>query len=115
HGDKAMAEIEIERKAGEPARASVLVLDGAFRPFAVKEVALMLANPAAGIEPFRIDAVPAGDSPWRIEGLRIPVAGRCTLRVRIPVRGGGTLRVDILVSDLDRVSLEAAATLPRVP
>jgi copper transport protein len=103
HGDKAMAEIEIERKAGEPARASVLVLDGAFRPFAVKEVALMLANPAAGIEPLRMNAVPAGDSRWRIEDLRIPVAGRWTLRV------------DILVSDFDKVSLEEAVTLPRVP
>jgi copper transport protein len=103
HGDKAMAEIEIERKAGEPARASVLVLDGAFRPFAVKEVALMLANPAAGIEPLRMNAVPAGDSRWRIEDLRIPVAGRWTLRV------------DILVSDFDKVSLEDAVTLPRLP
>jgi copper transport protein len=103
HGDKAMAEIEIERKAGEPARANVLVLDGAFRPFAVKEVALMLANPAAGIEPLRMNAVPAGDSRWRIEDLRIPVAGRWTLRV------------DILVSDFDKVSLEDAVTLPRVP
>jgi copper transport protein len=103
HGDKAMAEIEIERKAGEPARASVLVLDGAFRPFAVKEVVLILANPAAGIEPLRVNAVPAGDSRWRIEDLRIPVAGRWTLRI------------DILVSDFDKVSLEDAVTLPRVP
>jgi copper transport protein len=103
HGEKAMAEIEIERKPGEPARANVLVLDGAFRPFAVKEVALVLANPAAGIEPLRINAVPAGDSRWRIEDLRIPVAGRWTLRV------------DILVSDFDKVSLEDAVALPRVP
>jgi copper transport protein len=103
HGDKAMAEIEIERKPGEPARANVLVLDGAFRPFAVKEVALVLANPAAGIEPLQINAVPAGDSRWRIEDLRIPVAGRWTLRV------------DILVSDFDKVSLEDAVALPRVP
>jgi copper transport protein len=103
HGDKAMAEIEIERKAGGPARASVLVLDGAFRPFTVKEVALILANPAAGIEPLRMTAVPAGDSRWRIEDLRIPVAGRWTLRV------------DILVSDFDKVSLDDAVTLPRVP
>jgi copper transport protein len=103
HGDKAMAEIEIERKAGEPARANVLVLDGEFRPFTVKEVTLMLANPAAGIEPMRVNAVPAGDSRWRIEDLRIPIAGRWTLRV------------DILVSDFDKVTLEDAVTLPRVP
>jgi copper transport protein len=103
HGDKAMAEIEIERRGGEPARANVLVLDGAFRPMAAKEVALVLANPAAGIEPLRRVATAAGESRWQIDDLRIPVAGRWTLRV------------DILVSDFDKVMLEDAVNLPRVP
>jgi copper transport protein len=102
HGEKAMAEIEIERPRGEPARARVLVLDAAFQPIAVKELSLMLANPAAGIEALRLNAAPAGAGQWRIEDLRIPVAGRWTLRV------------DILVGDFEKVTLEDAVTLPRV-
>ena len=102
HGDKAMAEIEIERPREERARANVLVLDGAFRPLAAKEVALVLANPGAGIEPIRFDAA-AGESRWRVDDLRIPVAGRWSLRV------------DILIDDFDKVTLEDAVTLPRVP
>ena len=48
-------------QAAKPA-ASVLVLDGAFQPLAAKEVTLVLANPAAGIEPIRINATRAGAS-----------------------------------------------------
>jgi copper transport protein len=103
HGDKAMAEIEIERRGGGPARANVLVLDGAFRPMAAKEVVLVLANPDAGIEPLRRVATAAGESRWLIDDLRIPVAGRWTLGV------------DILVSDFEKVMLEDAVNLPRVP
>jgi copper transport protein len=103
HGDKAMAEIEIVRAADAPARASVLVLDGAFQPLAAKEVTLVLANPAAGIEPLRLHATPAGDNRWAIDALRIPVAGRWNLEV------------EILVSDFDKVRLEETVALPRVP
>jgi copper transport protein len=103
HGDKAMAEIEIARGGDAPARASVLVLDGAFQPLAAKEVTLVLANPAAGIEPLRLSAALAGDNRWAIDGLRIPVAGRWNLEV------------EILVSDFDKVRLEETVALPRIP
>jgi copper transport protein len=111
HGEKAMAEIEIERDGGQGARARVLVLDGAFRPLAVKEVTLVLANPAAGIEPMRRTAMRAGDPAgadagstiWRIEGLLIPVAGRWSVRV------------EILISDFEKLTIEDTIPLPRVP
>jgi copper transport protein len=103
HGDKAMAEIEIVRAADAPAHASVLVLDGAFQPLAAKEVTLVLANPAAGIEPLRLHAAPAGENQWAIDALRIPVAGRWNLEV------------EILVSDFDKVRLEETVALPRMP
>ena len=105
HGEKAMAQIEIERAKQQSPHASVLVLDGAFQPLAAKEVTLVLANPVAGIEPIRINATRAGasgsandtgkaasaatsaaTSTWRIDDLRIPVAGRWSLRVEILVR-----------------------------
>jgi copper transport protein len=81
----------------------VLVLDGAFQPLAAKEVTLVLANPAAGIEPLRLNAMPAGDNRWAIDALLIPVAGRWNLEV------------EILVSDFDKVRLEETVALPRVP
>ena len=114
HGEKAMAQIEIERAKQQSPHASVLVLDGAFQPLAAKEVTLVLANPAAGIEPIRMNATPAGasrganatsaaTSTWRIDDLRVPVAGRWNLRV------------EILVSDFERRIIEDTVTLPRVP
>ena len=102
HGEKAMAEIEIERD-GEAAGASLLLLDGAFRPLAAKEVTLVLANPAAGIEPMRRIARRAGEMNWRIDDLRIPVAGRWTLGV------------EILISDFDKVTVEDTVALPSLP
>ncbi|MBV8419236.1 MAG: CopD family protein [Hyphomicrobiales bacterium] len=102
HGEKAMAEIAIERN-GKVAAASVLLLDGAFQPLAAKEVTLVLANPAAGIEPMRRIARRAGETNWRIEDLRIPVAGRWTLGV------------EILISDFDKVTVEDTVALPSLP
>jgi copper transport protein len=111
HGEKAMAEIEIERAKQRSPQASVLLLDGAFQPLAAKEVTLVLANPAAGIEPMRMNATRAGanggaganTSTWRIGDLRIPVAGRWNLRV------------EILISDFEKRIIDDTVTLPRVP
>jgi copper transport protein len=102
HGEKAMAEIEIEIER-EAAGASLLLLDGAFRPLAAKEVTLVLANPAAGIEPMRRIARRTGEMNWRIDDLRIPVAGRWTLGV------------EILISDFDKVTVEDTVALPSLP
>jgi len=104
HSEKAMAQIEIVR--GDGAHADVLVLDGAFAPLAVKEVTLVLADPAAGIEPMRRTATRAtevGANNWRIDDLRVPVAGPWNLRV------------EVLVSDFDKLTIEDTVTLPRLP
>ncbi len=101
HGDKAMAEITLARAAGQGARLQIL--DGAFAPLAAQEVVLVLANPAAGIEPIRRPAVHLDATNWRVDGLSVPVAGRWTLRV------------EILVSDFDKLTLEDTVTLPRLP
>ena len=103
HGEKAMAQIEIERASGQGGRANVLALDGEYRPLTVKEVTLVLANPAAGIEPMRRAATPVGKGTWRIDDLRIPVAGRWHLRV------------EFLISDFDKLTIEDTVTLPRLP
>jgi copper transport protein len=86
----------------------VLVLDGAFQPLAAKEVTLVLASPAAGIEPLRRRAQRMGDSTtfsstWRIDDLTIPVAGQWNLRV------------EVLINDFEKVTLEETVRLPRMP
>jgi copper transport protein len=103
HGGKAMAQIEVEPVRARGADMTIEVLDGAFHPLAAKAVTVFLSNSAAGIEPVRRDAEPAGDTSWHIGDLRIPLAGRWTLRV------------DILVNDFEKETLEDDVLLPRAP
>ena len=103
HGERAMAQIEIARDGAAGAWADVQVLDGAFQPLAVKEVTLVFANPAAGVEPLRRIATPAGANQWRVDHLTIPLAGRWILRV------------ELLIGDFDKVMVEDTVALPRLP
>ena len=80
------------------------MLDGAFRPLAVKEVTLVLANPAAGLEPMRRAGIySVADDIWRIDDVRIPVAGRWDVGV------------EVLISDFEQATVKDAVMLPRIP
>ena len=103
HGGKAMAQIEVEPVRARGADVSIEVLDGTFHPLAAKAVTVFLSNSAAGIEPVRRDAERAGDTSWHIDDLRIPLAGRWTLRV------------DVLINDFEKETLEDDVLLPRAP
>jgi copper transport protein len=103
HGARAMAQIEIESERGRSANMSVLLLDAELRRLDAKELTLVFANPAAGLEAMRRNAVSEGDANWRIDDIRIPLAGRWRLRV------------EILVSDFEKLVLEQEVDLPRVP
>jgi copper transport protein len=103
HGGKVMAQIDVEPVRARGAEVSIAVLDGEFRPMAAKAVTIFLSNSAAGIEPVRRDANSQDNSNWRIDDLRIPIAGRWTLRV------------DILISDFEKETLEDDVLLPRAP
>jgi copper transport protein len=103
HGGKAMAQIEVEPVRARGADMSIDVLDPMFHPMAVAGVTIFLSNPQAGIEPLRRDAERAGDAGWRIDDLRIPIAGRWTLRV------------DVLINDFEKETLEDDVLLPRAP
>jgi copper transport protein len=85
------------------AAVEILVLDAELRPLAVKEVTLVLSLPAAAIEPLRRDAIAAGEGSWRVDDLRVPLAGRWRLRV------------EILIDDFEKVALEDQVELPRMP
>jgi len=103
HSSKGMAQIDIEPVRARGAQVEIMALDGEFLPLAAKELILVLSNPTAGIEPMQRSAINQGDSMWRIDDLRIPVAGRWQLRV------------EILISDFDKVVVEDQADLPRLP
>jgi copper transport protein len=103
HGEKTMAEVTIERESAARARADLVILDGEFRPLPAKEVALVLANPSAGIEPMRRTALRGAEGVWRVDDLHIPVMGRWTMRV------------EVLISDFEKTAIEDTVNLPRMP
>jgi copper transport protein len=103
HGAKAMVQIDVEPVRARGADMSIEVLDGEFHPLAAKDVSILLSNAAAGIEPLRRDATLAQGTTWHIDDLRIPLAGRWSLRV------------DVLVDDFDKETLEDDVLLPKAP
>jgi copper transport protein len=103
HDVRAMAQISLTPVRGRDPHVDMQVLDAAFAPLAVKEVTVTLASPAAGIEPVRRAATRGSDGLWRVEGLRIPVAGQWIVRV------------DLLIDDFEKLVLEDQVDLPRLP
>lgn len=96
HTEKAMAMVTVTPGHAGPVSVSIALQAGDLGPLDAKEVTLTLANPAAGIEPFRRPARAAGDGTWRVDGLVIPVPGRWDVEVAI------------LVSDFDLVRVRDA-------
>jgi copper transport protein len=103
HGGKVMAQIEVEPVRARGAEVSIEVLDAEFHPLAAKGVTIFLSDAASGIEPVRRNADSIGTPNWRIDDVRIPTAGRWTLRV------------DILINDFEKETLEDVVLLPRAP
>lgn len=103
HAERAMAQVDLTPQRDRGASVDIAVTDDDFRPLAAKEVAVVIWNPDAGIEPIRRNATFVGGAQWRISGLRIPVAGVWRMRV------------EILISDFDKVMIEDKVELPRAP
>jgi copper transport protein len=101
HTDRAMADVMIEPQRIGGRQITVTVLDGQFAPLAAKEVTLVLAKPAAGIEPLRLPAKHVDGATWRLDGVAIPVPGRWNVGV------------EILISDFEKVVIEDHVDLPR--
>ena len=101
HTDRAMADVTIEPERTGGRQITVTVLDGQFGPLAAKEVTLVLAKPAAGIEPLQLAAKHVDGATWRVDDVSIPGPGRWTVQV------------EILVSDFEKVVIEDHIDLPR--
>ncbi|MDJ1158931.1 copper resistance protein CopC [Chelatococcus sp. SYSU_G07232] len=94
HTPAAMADVTaVPGRAGR-LTATIVLTGGDFRPLAAREVTLVLAQPAAGIEPIERRAHPTPDGVWRVEDLVVPLPGRWRVRV------------DALVGDFDKAMLE---------
>ena len=96
HAADAMADLSLTPGHVGTVAAAISVMTGDFGPLDAKELTLVLANPAAGIEPIRRKAVKGADAVWRIDALAIPIAGRWQVRI------------DILIDDFRIAKLEDA-------
>lgn len=93
HAEKAMADVTVTPGRAGSVSVAISLLTGEFGAFSAREVRLVAANRAAGIEPIERRAARGGDGVWRVEGLTIPVAGRWTVEL------------EILVSDFELIRL----------
>lgn len=93
HTLKAMADLTITPGRVGAAEAQIVLMTGDFGPLDAKEVTLVLANTARGIEPFRRPAT-RRDGIWHVDNLVLPAPGIWSVRI------------DVLISDFDMARLE---------
>jgi copper transport protein len=94
-----MASLTISPGRAGPVSVSAFVVGGDLEPLDAKEVALSFSMPSAGIEPIRREAREIAEGQWRVDSLRLPVAGRWEVSA------------DILISDFESVTLKSEITL----
>ncbi len=94
-----VAEVLIAPGHAGPVTAHITIMTGDFGPLDAKEVTLVVANKAAGIEPIKRAARKPGNGTWRVDDLVLPVPGIWQVRV------------DILVSDFKLVRLPAEVVI----
>jgi copper transport protein len=90
---RTIADVLFEPGRAGPVRAIIRPLMEDLRPLAAKEIALVLANQAAGIDSIRRSAAPLGEGAWLVDGLTIPLAGRWQVQV------------ELLVGDFEKITL----------
>jgi len=100
HDQAVIADVTLQPGRVGIARAHIVMLRGDLSPFEPREVALVLANPAAGVEPIRRLAV-LREGVWQIDALPLPLPGRWQIRV------------DVLVSDFEKQLLEDSVEIRR--
>jgi copper transport protein len=94
HTEKAMANVTVSPGHAGPVAITVQLETTDERPLAAAAVSVTLSNPDIGIEPAVVQARRMDDGRWRAT-MAAPVAGRWTLAL------------GILISDFDRISIEA--------
>jgi copper transport protein len=97
--DKAMVEVSIFPATTGPVKVTVTPMAHGTGDLTIKELSIILSNPAAGIEPIRKQAGIDGDGDYVVDGLRLPVPGRWHIRV------------EILISDFEITAPEGDVTI----
>lgn len=97
--DKAMVEVSIFPATTGPVKVTVTPMAHGTGDLTIKELSVILSNPAAGIEPIRKKAGIDGDGDYVVDGLRLPVPGRWHIRV------------EILISDFEMTAPEGDVTI----
>lgn len=100
HTDRAMATIRLTPGRAGLVEVALGLQTGDFAELIPREVEVVLAQPAAGIEPMRLAALPGRDGLWH--------AGPVTL----PVPGDWQVTLRLLITDFERVTLSDTLTLP---
>lgn len=100
HTDRAMADIRLTPGRAGPVEVALGFQTGDFTELVPREVEVVLAQPAAGIELIRLTALQGGDGLWH--------AGPVTL----PVPGGWEVTLRLLVTEFERLTLSDTLILP---
>lgn len=98
HSASVMADVAVLPGRIGPVAVTVFPMGADFSPLEAREVTLVLSKPDAGLEPLRRAAVKV-DGAWRVDDLRIPLAGVWQVRV------------DVLVSDFEMAKLSGEISL----
>ncbi|MDN5004047.1 copper resistance CopC/CopD family protein [Bradyrhizobium sp. GCM10027634] len=93
HSEKAMVDVSIMPGRAGPVTASIDTMTGEGDVLKAKEIRLMVANPAAGIEPIERQAFQQPDGTWLITDLTLPMAGRWKIDVEILIDDFESVRV----------------------
>lgn len=96
HGPQAMADLTYRQSPhGGAATLSLLLMAPDLDVLPAREVDVVFFNEAAGIEPIRYHARRAEDGSWQVRDLRLPARDRWDVRI------------EILISDFERIRLDA--------
>lgn len=94
HTERAMATVTLTPGQAGPIAITVLLQTADEAPLAAQALTVSLANPDAGIEPLSAEAQKAANGQWQA-------------RLTAPVPGRWTLTLGVLISDFEKVNLEA--------
>ena len=99
HGRSVMADVVLRPGRTGPNTVEIGLADANFAPLKAREVSVAFADPARGIEPIALEAVPGG--------------GRWTTgSVQLPNSGEWSLTLEVLIDDFEQETLRGVVTLP---
>ena len=94
HAEKAMANVTVSPGRAGPIDITIELEMADEHPLKAKAVSVTLSSTKAGIKAQRLSATNTGDNVWHV-------------KASLPVRGRWMLRLGVLISDIEKVDVEA--------